>query len=95
MFCFFMWLVGLGFSFYHCRACLLGNQTTNRIFNYARDVPCLDGRTKLMDVYGVEFATAQTGEFRIIRATIVPHWLASFTRLDATWSSARFVMSRF
>ena len=38
-----MRLVCLGVGFLHRRACLLGGQTTNRIFNYAADIPPKDG----------------------------------------------------
>jgi hypothetical protein len=34
-----MRLVCLVFGFFHRQACLLGSQTTNRIFNYAADIP--------------------------------------------------------
>jgi len=33
-----MRLVCLGLVFIHRQACLLGGQTTNRIFNYAADI---------------------------------------------------------
>src|SRR5437667_12747451 len=36
--CFMRLLVLVCFSF-HRRACLLGSQTTNRFFNYSRDIP--------------------------------------------------------
>jgi len=32
-------LVCLVVVFFHRQACLLGGQTTNRIFNYAADIP--------------------------------------------------------
>jgi len=35
----FMRLVCLVVVFFHRQACLLGGQTTNRIFNYAADIP--------------------------------------------------------
>jgi hypothetical protein len=35
----FMRLVCLVVFFIHRQACLLGGQTTNRIFNYAADIP--------------------------------------------------------
>jgi len=34
-----MRLVCLVVVFFHRQACLLGGQTTNRIFNYAADIP--------------------------------------------------------
>src|SRR6266571_3173261 len=39
--CFMRLLVLVCFSF-HRRACLLGSQTTNRFFNYSRDIPDTD-----------------------------------------------------
>lgn len=39
-FCFFRRLVVL-VSCFHRRACRLGSQTTNRFFNYSRDIPGL------------------------------------------------------
>src|ERR1017187_9278024 len=39
LFFLFMRLVCLGLFFIHRQACLLGGQTTNRIFNYAADIP--------------------------------------------------------
>jgi len=37
-----MRLVCLVVVFFHRQACLLGGQTTNRIFNYAADIPLRD-----------------------------------------------------
>src|SRR5262249_45593208 len=39
MFCLFMRLLVLVCSLFHRRACLLDGQTTNRFFNYSRDIP--------------------------------------------------------
>jgi len=42
-----MRLVCLVVVFFHRQACLLGGQTTNRIFNYAADIPWNYGKTLL------------------------------------------------
>src|ERR1017187_2379372 len=44
LFFLFMRLVCLGLFFIHRQACLLGGQTTNRIFNYAADIPGFSGQ---------------------------------------------------
>src|SRR5881392_4518003 len=44
MSCSFMRLLVLVCFSFHRRACLLGSQTTNRFFNYSRDIPLLDFR---------------------------------------------------
>src|ERR1017187_2126410 len=50
LFFLFMRLVCLGLFFIHRQACLLGGQTTNRIFNYAADIPpCLVWRSTGQD----------------------------------------------
>src|SRR5206468_2543017 len=44
--CFMRLLVLVCFSF-HRRACLLGSQTTNRFFNYSRDIPRRESEAEL------------------------------------------------